>query len=97
MTNDMRTRIITRKRAYWQTVHKGCLITITRDRRRVGFAGQTKNDGQYRFHIDVRTDAGNGRFLYNGYAPITVRNMRDAHREAIAGAQLDRIKAGKNA
>lgn len=67
-------RIRNKSRNHFCGTHKGALIEIERE-----------PDG--RFYIFV-THADGGR-LYDGWAPESVRRMKDAKREACYGACLD--------
>lgn len=66
-------RILSKSRNHFCVTHKGGHIEIEREK-----------DG--RFYIMVRWH--DGGLLYDGWAPETIRTMRDAKREAIRGAQL---------
>lgn len=68
-------RVISKSRKYFHGTHKGGEIEIERE-----------PDG--RFYIWVRWK--DGCYMYNGWAPDEVRTMREAKKEAIRGACLDR-------
>lgn len=72
-------RVLSKDRNHFRGTHKGALIEIEHEK-----------DG--RFYIQVRHK--DGGYMYDGWAPAHVRQMRHAKAEAIRGACLDEIKSG---
>ena len=67
-------RTIEQRRGYFRGTHKGCAIEIERDPQHHATA----------FYITVT--APDGSHLYDGWAPVDVRTIPDAKREALYGA-----------
>lgn len=72
-------RIIEKRRGYFLGTHKGVQIEIGRDR----------GDFRHRFYIRVRSENGEGGYLYDGWTPEGIITMAQAKRAAIRGAMLD--------
>jgi predicted aspartyl protease len=73
-------RITNKSRKHFRGTHKGAEINIDRE-----------PDGT--FYIQGSVGNGEGGLMCDGWAPDTVRTMREARREAIAGAMLDAPKS----
>jgi hypothetical protein len=69
-------RIISKSRDHFHATHKGCTISIERER----------DPDVPPFYIIVT--APNGGYLYEGWAPASVLTMADAKREALYGSTL---------
>lgn len=77
-SDEVKMRILSERRGYFRGTHKGGTLEIT-----------CVPDG--RFYIIVLWKDGGA--LYDGWAPDHVRTMREAKKEAVRGACLDRVSS----